>query len=142
MISHRCRYKARGSVLIRVLTASIVRWIAARVTLSISTIFSFQSSPPLFYHSTRISISDAPREFFLYLSNWILRQVTIVVLTQPGVWHKRQSTPSEGDLSGGRCTLEIRAGDRIQRNCRVVLPKLLCLLPAKGRERHITLTLS
>src|SRR5712692_8437047 len=88
----------------------------------------------------RERLRDAPREFFLYLSNWILRQVTIVVLTEPGVWHKRQSTPSEGDLSGGRCTLEVRVEDRIQRKCRVVLPKLPCLLPAKGRERHISVT--
>src|SRR5260370_33941029 len=56
MISHRCRYKARGSVLMRVFTSSSVRWVAARVTLAISSLFSFQSSPPLFYHSTRISI--------------------------------------------------------------------------------------
>src|SRR5260370_6049372 len=57
MISHRCRYKARGSVLMRVFTSSSVRWVAARVTLAISSLFSFQSSPPLFYHSTRISIT-------------------------------------------------------------------------------------
>src|SRR5712692_3804425 len=56
MISHRCRYKGRGSVLMRVFTSSCVRWAAARVTLAISSLFSFQSSPPLFYHSTRISI--------------------------------------------------------------------------------------
>src|SRR5260370_7135671 len=56
MISHRCRYKARGSVLMRVFTSSSVRWVAARVTLAISSLFSFQSSPPLFYHSTRISM--------------------------------------------------------------------------------------
>src|SRR5713226_6325831 len=59
MISHRCRYKARGSVLMRVFTSSSVRWVAARVTLAISSLFSFQSSPPLFYHSTRISITQA-----------------------------------------------------------------------------------
>src|SRR5258707_52493 len=58
MISHRCRYKARGSVLMRVFTSSSVRWVAARVTLAISSLFSFQSSPPLFYHSTRISITS------------------------------------------------------------------------------------
>src|SRR5258708_22068477 len=56
MISHRCRYKARGSVLMRVYTSSSVRWVGARVTLAISSLFSFQSSPPLFYHSPRISI--------------------------------------------------------------------------------------
>src|SRR5260221_10591502 len=54
MISHRCRYKARGSVLIRIFTPSSVRWAAARVTLAISSLFCFRSSPPLFYHSTRI----------------------------------------------------------------------------------------
>src|SRR2546426_10781522 len=57
MISHRCRYKGRGSVLIRVFTSSIVRWAAARVILAISSLFCFQSSPPLFYHSTRIGIN-------------------------------------------------------------------------------------
>src|SRR6266851_1446710 len=56
MISHRCRYKARGSVLIRIFTSSSVRWAAARVTLAISSLFCFRSSPPLFYHSTRIRI--------------------------------------------------------------------------------------
>src|SRR5712692_3971958 len=56
MISHRCRYKGRGSVLMRVFTSSSVRWAAARVTLAISSLFSFRSSPPLFYHSTRIRI--------------------------------------------------------------------------------------
>src|SRR5713226_5904860 len=57
MISHRCRYKARGSVLIRIFTSSSVRWAAARVTLAISSLFCFRSSPPLFYHSTRIRMS-------------------------------------------------------------------------------------
>src|SRR5260370_7462544 len=57
MISLRCRYKARGSVLIRIFTSSSVRWAAARVTLAISSLFCFRSSPPLFYHSTRIRMN-------------------------------------------------------------------------------------
>src|SRR5260370_40271889 len=68
MISHRCRYKARGSVLMRVFTSSSVRWVAARVTLAISSLFSFQSSPPLFYHSTRISITDHEAHVYLLIS--------------------------------------------------------------------------
>src|SRR5438128_7068928 len=56
MISHRCRYKGRGSVLIRFFTSSTVRCAAARVILAIPSLFCFQSSPPLFYHSTRIGI--------------------------------------------------------------------------------------
>src|SRR5258708_38853419 len=62
MISHRCRYKARGSVLIRIFTSSSVRWAAARVTLAISSLFCFRSSPPLFYHSTRIRMRRLPHE--------------------------------------------------------------------------------
>src|SRR5216683_1308175 len=68
MISHRCRYKARGSVLMRVFTSSSVRWVAARVTLAISSLFSFQSSPPLFYHSTRISITGGGEDCFVDLT--------------------------------------------------------------------------
>src|SRR5258708_38283733 len=56
MISHRCRHQGRGSVFNRVFTSSIGRCPAARVTLAISSLFSFQSSPPLFYHSTRIGM--------------------------------------------------------------------------------------
>src|SRR6266436_6937659 len=57
MISHRCRYKGRGSVLMRFFTSSIDRCAAARVILAIPSLFWFQSSPPLFYHSTRIGIN-------------------------------------------------------------------------------------
>src|SRR6266481_2231073 len=56
MISHRCRYKGRGSVLMRFFTSSIDRCAAARVILAIPSLFWFQSSPPLFYHSTRIGM--------------------------------------------------------------------------------------
>src|SRR6266699_419140 len=57
MMSHRWRYKGRGSVLIRFFTSSTVRCAAARVILAIPSLFCFQSSPPLFYHSTRIGIN-------------------------------------------------------------------------------------
>src|SRR6266699_1137721 len=57
MMSHRWRYKGRGSVLIRFFTSSTVRCAAARVILAIPSLFCFQSSPPLFYHSTRIGMS-------------------------------------------------------------------------------------
>ena len=33
----------------------------------------------------RERLPDAPRELFLYLSNWRLRQVTIIVLAEPGI---------------------------------------------------------
>src|SRR5258708_3321555 len=66
MISHRCRYKARGSVLIRIFTSSSVRWAAARVTLAISSLFCFRSSPPLFYHSTRIRMTHNCAIFLLH----------------------------------------------------------------------------
>src|SRR6266487_5291709 len=56
MMSHRWRYKGRGSVLIRFFTSSTVRCAAARVILAIPSLFCFQSSPPLFYHSTRIGM--------------------------------------------------------------------------------------
>src|SRR6266567_7237363 len=59
MMSHRWRYKGRGSVLIRFFTSSTVRCAAARVILAIPSLFCFQSSPPLFYHSTRIGIKRA-----------------------------------------------------------------------------------
>src|SRR6266852_9809966 len=68
MISHRCRYKARGSVLIRIFTSSSVRWAAARVTLAISSLFCFRSSPPLFYHSTRIRIRAKLLRFLIRMS--------------------------------------------------------------------------
>src|SRR5947199_8593757 len=53
--------------------------------------------------SVREWLCDAPREFCLYLGNWILRHVPVIVLAEPGVWHKRQISACEGDLSGGRC---------------------------------------
>src|SRR5437588_13054584 len=59
MMSHRWRYKGRGSVLIRFFTSSTVRCPAARVILAIPSLFCFQSSPPLFYHRTRIGISSS-----------------------------------------------------------------------------------
>src|SRR5256714_15560577 len=64
MMSHRWRYKGRGSVLIRFFTSSTVRCAAARVILAIPSLFCFQSSPPLFYHSTRIGMTmvQASRE--------------------------------------------------------------------------------
>src|SRR6266487_5581073 len=61
MMSHRWRYKGRGSVLIRFFTSSTVRCAAARVILAIPSLFCFQSSPPLFYHSTRIGMNTFPR---------------------------------------------------------------------------------
>src|SRR5205085_7714496 len=62
MISHRCRYKGRGAVLIRVFTSSVVRCSAACVILAIRSLFSFLSSASLFYHRTRIGLSKFPRE--------------------------------------------------------------------------------
>src|SRR6266567_3976825 len=56
MISHRCRYKGRGSLLIRFFTSSIVRCAAARVILAMSSPSLFETFPPLFYHGTRIGI--------------------------------------------------------------------------------------
>src|SRR5260370_21765319 len=37
-------------------------------------------------------LRDAQRELFLYLSGWIVCQGTIIVLTEPSIWHKRQIT--------------------------------------------------
>src|SRR6266446_10557767 len=66
MISHRCRYKGRGSVFMRFFTSSIDRCAAALVILAIPSLFWFQSSPPLFYHSTRIGISDLGHSLSIY----------------------------------------------------------------------------
>src|SRR5713226_10400150 len=56
MISQRWRYNGRGSVVMRFLTSSTVKCPAARVILAISSPFLLASSPPLFYHSTRIGM--------------------------------------------------------------------------------------
>src|SRR5216684_3179994 len=58
MISHRCRYKGRGSVIIRFFTSSLGRCAAARVILAMSSLSLLASLPPLFYHRTRFSITS------------------------------------------------------------------------------------
>src|SRR5260370_35768144 len=58
MISHRCRYKGRGSVIIRFFTSSLGRCAAARVILAMSSLSLLASLPPLFYHRTRVSITS------------------------------------------------------------------------------------
>src|SRR5258708_39885786 len=63
MISQRWRYNGRGSVLMRFLTSSAVKCAAARVILAISSPFLLASSPPLFYHSLRFSITHLPHGF-------------------------------------------------------------------------------
>jgi len=37
----------------------------------------------------RKRLRDAPWELFLYLGSWTLRQITIIVFTEPGIWYKR-----------------------------------------------------
>jgi hypothetical protein len=64
-------------------------------------------------------------------------QVTIIVLTQPGIWYNGQPTTGKGDLGGVQCTPEIRAEDGMQRFCCVVLAQLLRPVSAKLREWHI-----
>src|SRR5260221_7040864 len=84
MISHRCRYKARGSVLIRIFTSSSVRWAAARVTLAISSLFCFRSSPPLFYHSTRIRMTLEEEQQFL--APFFARAEEGLIATTAEIW--------------------------------------------------------
>src|SRR5260370_16531784 len=58
MISHRCRFKGRGSVIIRFFTSSLGRCAAARVILAMPSLSLLASLPPLFYHRTRFSITS------------------------------------------------------------------------------------
>src|SRR5260370_2106408 len=58
MISHRCRFKGRGSVILRFFTSSLGRCAAARVILAMSSLSLLASLPPLFYHRTRFSITS------------------------------------------------------------------------------------
>src|SRR6266571_8449360 len=72
MISHRCRCKGRGAVLIRFFTSSVVRCSAACVILAIHSLFSFSLSSSLFSHRTRIGIKDKPNKNYIPFSKHIL----------------------------------------------------------------------
>src|SRR5947209_373598 len=64
MISHRCRCKGGGAVLIRLFTSSVVRCPAAYVILAIRSLFSFPSSSSLFYHRTRIGMMSGESSLY------------------------------------------------------------------------------
>jgi hypothetical protein len=59
-------------------------------------------------------LSDAPREFFLYLSNCSTCYIPIIALKKSGIWHKRYISPCEGKLCGSHCSLQVRTEDRIE----------------------------
>src|SRR5260370_7900926 len=58
MISHRCRYKGRGSVIMRFFSSGLGRCAGGRGILAMSSLSLLASLPPLFYHRTRFSITS------------------------------------------------------------------------------------